>query len=291
MLRYLPHIMVCSTLSLAACSSIRDANRNLFVGLVAAEPLDHDFAIPEIPAVDPKPGVPGRAAVPAATWTLTGVTPDDTPTYLSLVLFDSIGKCKRLIDSQGILSRAIDVEFDSISTILTALATAFTPLATVHALTAAAAISSGTKANLDTDLYHQKTSDIIATQIDSTYFANLNAYVGGLATTIGDKKAISAPIEFIKIALIHRQCSIDLALGALAAKAKTPDASTLTKPIGAADLKAGAAVPGSYLPGWIVVKTTDKTVIIKNGDKGSTVTLPLDTFLVLLNAKSGAIAP
>ena len=72
-------------------------------------------------------------------------------------------------------SRASNVTFDVGTTILSALSTAFTPIATVHALSAAATITSGTKTAVDADIYQTATAPLMVEAIQQTYNIKMDA--------------------------------------------------------------------------------------------------------------------
>lgn len=160
------------------------------------------------------------------TWSPNTVPDSCHRTYLAAVALDSAKKCEDLLDRTGVATRGNDLFYDEMTTALNALATALTPLATVHALTAAATISSGSKTNFDSDLYSKQTASIIADQINSTYFKAIKDYADKLSETDDDK--LIPAVEVLEIDVIHRQCNIDQALAALAAKARTPAPTATT---------------------------------------------------------------
>ena len=268
--------VLCASMLVSGCSGLLNNYVKEYGGLIAAEPLS---PIVDIPAPQ---GQPVQHIGP----TDVDVEKDKSRaiTYVVLEAFSSMSKCKELLDRQGIVSRGIDADLDLVTTVLTALATAFTPVQTIHALTAAALITSGWKTALDSDLYAKKTADIIATQIDASYFGAMVTYVNDFATRASLKNAAIYPqLEFLKIALIHRQCSIDLALGALAQKAKTPsesDSSVITL----SDLQDGKALPG-HLPGgpWRVLAVTLPYVLIQQTSSQKKEVYTLDRLLGMLN--------
>lgn len=184
------------TAVLNGCSATVDQFVGQYGGLIAANPLDPVITIPatskgqEPTILDPRNFPLDDKGYKA-----------DTISYVVLETFSSLLKCKKLLDSQGIVSRGIDADLDLITTVLTALATAFSPISTVHIFTAAALISSGWKNVLDSDLYAKKTSDIIATQIDTSYFSAMTKYVSGFTDRVSKGRTIYPQLEFLQIAL------------------------------------------------------------------------------------------
>jgi len=163
--------------------------------------------------------------------------------YVAKVAFDSAMKCQAFLDRTGLAIRGVDATFDILTTALSTVATAVTPIATTHALSAAAAISSGTKSAIDADVYAKQTAWLIAQQIDSTYFADFKTYADKLLNTTDDAR-IYPPAEILQIAYIHRECDIDKALAVLASKSQTPGPAPVCSkaPVTAAQLKTAAVI-------------------------------------------------
>ena len=133
--------------------------------------------------------------------------------YLGLVLIDSGTKCQEFADRLSTAQRGVDTSFDILSGILSALATALTPLSTVHALTAGATISTATKSAIASDVYAKATAALILQQINNTYYANIDAYRKELLNS--DPPSIVPALEVSRIQAIHRQCSLDSAIASL----------------------------------------------------------------------------
>src|SRR5579859_184513 len=100
--------------------------------------------------------------------------------YLGALAYESQLKCdaflKRLVSSLQTLNATGDVA----TTIFSALGTVFTPISTVHGLTAASAISSGTKNSLLTDLYAKASVANFQVAIQQRYSTEINQYVAAL---------------------------------------------------------------------------------------------------------------
>lgn len=165
--------------ALAGCSAVSKK-----VGqLVAAEPLDA-LAAYENPAAGPAPTTP-QAIVGA-------------------IVIDSMNKCSEFSNGLVLNENTANTGLDIATTVFSALGTLFTPLATVHAMTAGATITSGSKTAIDTDIYSKMSIANFAQAIQQTYYADMKIYVNGLSATA----AITPELEYAKIAAIHRECAL-----------------------------------------------------------------------------------
>ena len=232
---------------ISAATAISDTHR-----LIAANPIQTEF-----PVTMNVNGVPTPVM-------LTPAAPEGyQKEYLGLVLIDSGTKCQQFTDRLSTAQRGVDTSFDILSGILSALATAFTPLNTVHALTAGATISTGTKSAIAADVYAKATAPLIVQQINNTYYANIDAYRKELLKA--DPKSIVPALEVSRIQAIHRECSLDSAIASLS-QAGTVTAAALGALSGAVEgektggsagaiagaalgAAAGAAGPASAGPG------------------------------------------
>jgi hypothetical protein len=134
--------------------------------------------------------------------------------YLGLVLIDSATKCQAFADRLSTAQHSVDTSFDILSGLLSAQATALTPLSTVHGLTAGAAISTGTKSAMASDVYAKATASLILQQINNTYYADISAYRKELLQR--NDATIVPALEVSRILEIHRKCSLDSAIATLA---------------------------------------------------------------------------
>jgi hypothetical protein len=115
-------------------------------------------------------------------------------------------------------------DVDILTTIFSALATAFTPLATVHSLTAAATISTGTKTALDSDIFARETAPLIIQAVDNTYYKEYTTYTNNLATKAA--ASITPAIEYNVIKGFHKDCTLDSALASISSQLKPPAPNT-----------------------------------------------------------------
>lgn len=152
-------------------------------------------------------------------WNLTNVPANHNKTYVGLLLDQSERKCHSFLGGLSATERAGDTTLDIFTTIFSALGTAFTPLATVHGLTAAATISSGAKTALDADIYVRETAPLIVQAIDNTYYKEYAAYTNALSTK--SDADINPAVEFNIIKAFHKDCTLDSALASLSSQKKT----------------------------------------------------------------------
>jgi hypothetical protein len=202
LLRFAP--ITVGPLALAGCISAATAVSDTH-NLVSAAPLQTEFSVQ---IRDPKSNVIVQAPLSAST-----ASPGYEKEYLGFVLIDSGQKCQEFADRLSTAQRGVDTSFDILSGVLSALATAFTPLATVHALTAAATISTATKSAINADVYARAAASLILQQINNTYYVEIKKYRDDLLAR--DDRNIVPALEVSSIEAIHRQCSLDSALAAL----------------------------------------------------------------------------
>jgi hypothetical protein len=150
--------------------------------------------------------------------------------YLGRVVRESEYYCGQFLNGLSLDANSSNVSLDVLTTIMTALGTAFTPLSTVHAFTAAGSITSGTKTAIDSDIYARMTIANYAQAIESTYYTRINAYINKLA--IANPGNLVESLEISKIMEIHKNCSLQAAQStinsALKPPSTTPSASLLT---------------------------------------------------------------
>jgi hypothetical protein len=103
-----------------------------------------------------------------------------------------------------------------LGTTTSALATAFKPVATAHALTAATSIFTGAKAGISTEYLNALSVSHVTQAIQSLYWADMSKYVTSLnATYASDPTKINAAAERSTILGIHNECSLAAAEGSI----------------------------------------------------------------------------
>jgi hypothetical protein len=95
---------------------------------------------------------------------------------------------------------------DMTTTVFSALATAFVPISTVHALTAGATISSGWKTAIDTNIYAKASIANYAQAIQLTYYKNIKTIIDSLPDDPDAK--VNAPRLLAQIQEAHQGCSL-----------------------------------------------------------------------------------
>jgi hypothetical protein len=182
-------------------------------------------------------------------------TAQDNVAVVARLIDDSQKKCSDFLNRLVLAETGTDTSLDIFTTVFAALATAFTPLATVHGLTAAAAISSGSKTAIDSDIYAKASIAHFAQAIQSTYYQDMGnevLYIGALAN---DPTLINPAIELNRIRPIHKECALASAEAAISAslqpsaQAAGPSTSALTVTVnGAAKKNDNFELDGSYTP-------------------------------------------
>jgi hypothetical protein len=122
--------------------------------------------------------------------------------YPGNLLMQSEQNCHAFVARLSAGERSNDVFFDITTTTLAALGTAFTPLGTVHALSAAATISAGTKTAIDSDLFAKQFAEVIADQIQTEYSQQVTTYL----TQLSNQSGPVVPLEAAQIQEINGHC-------------------------------------------------------------------------------------
>ncbi len=130
--------------------------------------------------------------------------------YLAAVVFQSEKKCNEFMNRIVIGQNTVDTTGDILATTFSALSTAFAPAATKTALSAAASIASGTKANVDADIYAKAAISDFATAISRRrYYANIQTYTTNLPKlTDADDAPLVVTNEISKIESYHATCAL-----------------------------------------------------------------------------------
>jgi len=134
--------------------------------------------------------------------------------YAGILLSTSATNCLQFMNRLSVAERGIDTGFDISSTVLSSLATAFTPLATVHALSAASAISTGTKTAIDSDIYVKETAPLIIQELNVTYWTDYYTEQKRIQD-LGATTQVDPYIELSFVQGLNRECSLDYAIANL----------------------------------------------------------------------------
>lgn len=175
--------------ALAGCSSFVDMSDNMLAGVTGAAPLSD-----AVNGLDNKP------------------IDQSTSGYIQAQIRNSIRSCDAYKRRLLLASRTSNAGFDVLTTIFSALGSVFTPLGTVHALTAAATISSGTKTAIDADIYQNATAPLMVEAIQQTYDKDM-------ATLLQQQAGGGAPADpqfvYTEIIKVHSECSLTEAMAQL----------------------------------------------------------------------------
>lgn len=209
-----------STVCLCGCNALQDVNQSMLHRVAAAdlEPLS-----------DAGKGITG--------------TPTNTQLVGALVV-DSETKCARFANGLVLNENVVNTGLDITTTVATALGTLFTPLATVHAFTAAGSITSGSKTAIDSDIYAKMTIANFAQAIQVTYYADMAKYVDNVSgMSSADQAKLMPEFEWVKIQHIHRECALAPAEYSISA-ALTPSQAQTSQLTVAYTVKAGDSTTG-----------------------------------------------
>jgi hypothetical protein len=188
-------ILVAASLAVAlsACSTVKNLARNGSYGVAAAN-LDSSLV---------------KNAQGAGT--------SKAPLYI--LIANSEDNCNAFVNGLISAETGTNTSLDVTTTALNALATAFTPLGTVHSLTAAAAITGGWKTAIDSDIFSKATAANFAQAIQSTYYKSLQTEVASLRAA--QTSDVDGAAEVTVIKSIHAQCALGPAESSITA-ALTP---------------------------------------------------------------------
>lgn len=195
--RLLAALVLPGAIALSGCTGIYKVMRGDPHGLVAAEPLkvtDTDLQ---------------KEA------TMNDVEKRE---FLGGVVLDSEIKCTDFLDNLVFSENSVNTTGDILSTTMSSLATVFTPLSTVHALTAGATITTASKAAIDSDIYAKASITTFQTALEQSYFKSIGTYRDALPTMTN----IVVSAEVAKIESIHATCGLAAAESSITATLNAP---------------------------------------------------------------------
>ena len=147
--------------------------------------------------------------------------------FLGQVAMDSEAKCMSFFNGLVVAENSVNTYGDVGATVLSAAATVFTPLTTVHALTAGATVITGAKTSVVSNIYAKASVANFQAALEKTYFKSMNDYVSNLP----ELTHYTVSAEVFKIESIHATCSLAAAENSIAATIAGP-AGVPEKPIG-----------------------------------------------------------
>jgi hypothetical protein len=217
-------------IGLAGCADLYQAGYG-----VSAEPLFDLSAAGQINSV---PILPQGGDAKTEAWK-----------YVNL----SEAKCTKFVNGLIASEAGSNTGLDIVSTVASSLATAFTAQGTTHALSAAAAIASGSKTAVDSDVFAKASIANFAQAISSTYFKD----IGNYGTQLGAATTVDFNAEIAKIQTIHAECALGPAQATISSTLQGSNTTTPPPPpapgapaaVGAAAPAAGASSTGFVVPG------------------------------------------
>ena len=188
--------------------------------------------------------------------------------FLGRVVLESETKCTDFLNHLVFAENSVNTTGDILTTAMSAVATVFTPISTVHGLTAAATITSGSKAAIDSDIYAKASIMNFQTALEQSYFKNIAAYTDALP----DMTNIVVSVEVAKIESIHATCNL--------AAAESAIATTLSKPGGVPPKPTGlVATPynGDVELSWSAVPNASTYSVYQGTAAGNEAVAPVAT--------------
>jgi hypothetical protein len=182
--------------------------------------------------------------------------------------------CRMFKDNLIAISRDQRLSTDIASTVLSGLATIFTPLSVVHPLTGAATIVTGVGAAASTDTFGQQTGDVLASAIQTARENQANQIEQNLTLPVARYDVYRAQRDVVDY---HGMCSLETALQQIRAslKASAPDAGT-SSPARQGGQVQGEAAPAAILPSGAGGRTGGRVGAAASGGAGGS-SLPATT--------------
>ena len=141
---------------------------------------------------------------------------------------DSEQKCSEFVVGMFASNAKTSTYLDVAATSFTAIATVFTPINTVHALTAAGTVASGTKTSIQNNYLNALTLSHVVQAVQTSYSSKMADYIGYLA----HQKEVDVYAERSTILAIHGLCSLPQAEGTIQATLSQGTGSSPASPMG-----------------------------------------------------------
>ena len=162
-------------------------------------------------AAEPLMGVPEK--LPCGAYVSERYAGLNNLEVVHLIVQDSQKKCSDFVDSMFAENAGTNTALDSLSTLSSALATVFTPIAVTHSLSAAATLFSGVKSSVSANYLNTMAIGHVAQAIQVTYSSDMQKYIGYLNTA--DPGKIDVIAERSRIESYHNECSLAAAEGSI----------------------------------------------------------------------------
>ncbi|TKC87889.1 hypothetical protein FAZ69_16610 [Trinickia terrae] len=127
--------------------------------------------------------------------------------FVASVALQSIMQCQKFANQLVITENTVNTAGDITSTIFTALGTVFTPLTTVHAMTAGATIVSGSKSAVNANIYAKASISSLQAALDKVYTQPMLNYLTYLKNVTDDSK-IDVGTEVVNVQMLHGNCAL-----------------------------------------------------------------------------------
>lgn len=127
--------------------------------------------------------------------------------FITSVALQSVMSCQEFANQLVLTENTVNTTGDIATTILTALGTVFTPLTTVHALTAGATVVGGSKSAINANVYAKASISSLQSGLDKVYTQPMFNYLNDLKKEADDSK-ISVGDEILNVQLLHGNCTL-----------------------------------------------------------------------------------
>jgi hypothetical protein len=170
--------------------------------------------------------------------------------FLGRVVLDSETKCQSFINGLVIAENTVNTTGDITSTVLTGLASVFKPLTTVHGLTAASTVVTGSKASINANIYAKASIVNFQAALTQTYAQAIKDYTDELPHLT----QVIVSNEVSKIQAIHGTCTLAATETTILSKISSPGPGSLTVPakptgLAAKPLNGGVELTWTLVPG------------------------------------------
>ncbi|MGF6238579.1 hypothetical protein P3T42_000304 [Paraburkholderia sp. GAS38] len=183
-------ISVVACVLLSGCGTLLSGLNAASSNLVSAEPLKIDQT----------------ALQTAEVCTDTGAS-TCRKNFIRGVVLDSMMKCQKFANQLVLTENTVNTSGDIATTILTALGTVFTPITTIHAMTAGATVVSGSKSAINANIYAKASISSMQSALDKVYTQPMLAYITALKNA-GSDSAIDVGSEVLNVQMLHGNCAL-----------------------------------------------------------------------------------
>ena len=156
--------------------------------------------------VEPAPA--GATAAALQTALAPGADNSSKKQFLGMVIFDSEQKCATFLNRLTVAQNGLNATGDVLTTVLSGIATAVSPVGVSHAFSAASTIIGGSKAAIAQDVWAKAGIQDYQKALAGSYYSSIKAYTDRLEEKT---TPILVPIEVTRIQSIHTLCTLSAA--------------------------------------------------------------------------------